>query len=69
MLSTTQPLGTGNLADIREAIDAFIADGVPNSAVISTKRLRGGQLTGLTASWDPTAAEEASDEPQSPPTA
>ncbi len=69
MLSATQPLATGNLADIREAIDAFVSDGVPNSALISTKRRRGGVLTALIAEWSPAAAEKASDESQAPPTA
>ena len=69
MLAMTRPLATGNLADISEAVTAFSAAGVPPAALISTKRRRGGALIALVAQWDPAAAQEASDEPQAPPTA
>ncbi|MCH7945731.1 MAG: hypothetical protein IIC73_06930 [Armatimonadetes bacterium] len=61
MLEMTQPLATGNLADIREAIDILSAAGVPPAAMISTKRGRGGPLTALVATWEPTPV---TDEPQ-----
>ncbi len=63
MLSMTQPLASGTLTDIREAVTAFSAAGVPPAALISTKRHRGGALTALIAEWDPTADASEPDEP------
>ena len=62
MLKMTQPLTIGNLADLREAIETLSTAGVPPAAMISTKRGRGGPLTALVATWEPTAI----DEPQPP---
>lgn len=62
MLEMTQPLATGNLADLREAIETLSTAGVPPAAMISTKRGRGGPLTALVATWEPTVI----DEPQTP---
>lgn len=66
MLSMTQPLVSGTLADIGDAWTAFASAGVPPTALISTKRHRGGPLIALIAEWDPAATQEASDEPDEP---
>lgn len=65
MLEMTEPLVSGNLADIREAVEAFSTAGVPPAALITTKRLRGGVLTALVARWEPGDA----DVPAASPTA
>ena len=63
MLEMTQPLATGNLADLREAIETLSVAGVPPAAMISTKRGRGGPLTALVATWEPVAETDESQPP------